>query len=99
MRLPDRGAEVSRGQIRYVQSAYSIGTLARKGRNSRARTSRERHIEGPNGPRKGLNGAASRTHDSWTVSSRKSRWNWPSVSDDEFGDDSDGGVPVVDSAF
>ena len=37
VRLPERTAEVSRGHSRYMQSVHSIGTLARKGRNGRAR--------------------------------------------------------------
>jgi len=36
-RCPDHMAEVSRGHSRQVQSVHSIGTLARKGRNGRAR--------------------------------------------------------------
>ena len=36
-RCPDHMAEVSRGHNRQVQSVHSIGTLARKGRNGRAR--------------------------------------------------------------
>jgi hypothetical protein len=36
-RRPEHGAEVSRGHNRQVQSVHSIGTLARTGRNGRAR--------------------------------------------------------------
>ncbi len=36
-RCPDHTAEVSRGYNRQVESVHSIGTLAQKGRNGRAR--------------------------------------------------------------
>lgn len=37
VRFADRRAEVSRGHSTQMQSVHSIGTLARKGRNGRAR--------------------------------------------------------------
>ena len=46
---PDRGAEVSRGRSRCEQSARSIETLTRKGRNGQGSQGRKRHAEGPNG--------------------------------------------------
>src|SRR5215831_7514597 len=48
VRLPDRGAGVSRGQSRSRSSVRSSGTLARKGRNGRGSHDRERAAEGPN---------------------------------------------------
>lgn len=48
-RFPDRGAGVSRGRSRRVQSVCSIGTLAREGRNGQGSQDRERRVEGPNG--------------------------------------------------
>jgi hypothetical protein len=48
-RLSDRGAEVSSGHSRREQSVHSIGTLARKGRNGRARRTGNVAHEGPNG--------------------------------------------------
>jgi len=48
-RLFDRGAEVSSGHSRREQSVHSIGTLARKGRNGRARRTGNVAHEGPNG--------------------------------------------------
>jgi len=48
VRLPDRGAGVSRGQSRPKLSVRSSGTLARKGRNGRGSHDRERAAEGPN---------------------------------------------------
>ncbi len=36
-RCPDYMTEVNRGHNRQVQSVHSIGTLAQKGRNGRAR--------------------------------------------------------------
>jgi hypothetical protein len=45
----DRGAEVSSGHSRREQSVHSIGTLARKGRNGRARRTGNVAYEGPNG--------------------------------------------------
>ena len=48
VRLPHRGAGVSRGQSRSTPSVRSSGTLARKGRNGRGSHDRERATEGPN---------------------------------------------------
>jgi len=48
-RLFDRGAEVSSGHSRREQSVHSIGTLARKRRNGRARRTGNVAHEGPNG--------------------------------------------------
>ena len=48
VRLPDRGAGVSRGHSRSKLSVRSSGTLARKGRNSLGSHDRERAAEGPN---------------------------------------------------
>jgi hypothetical protein len=48
VRLPDRGAGVSRGHSRSKLSVRSSGTLARKGRNSQGSHDRERAAEGPN---------------------------------------------------
>jgi hypothetical protein len=48
-RLSERGAEVSSGRSRREQSVHSIGTLARKGRNGRARRTGNVTHEGPNG--------------------------------------------------
>src|SRR5207253_2777492 len=47
-RLPDRGAEVSRGHSRPKLSVRSSGTLARTGRNGPGAHDRERAAEGPN---------------------------------------------------
>ena len=58
VRRPDRGAGVSRGHSRSVTSVHSIGTLARKGRNGRARRTGNDATEGPNGE------GASRSSDS-----------------------------------
>ena len=48
VRLPDRGAGVSRGHRRQQSSVRSSGTLARKGRNGQGSHDRERAAEGPN---------------------------------------------------
>ena len=56
VRLPDRGAGVSRGHSRPKRSARSSGTLARKGRNGRGSHDRERAAEGPN-DREGKSGS------------------------------------------
>ena len=48
VRLPDRGAGVSRGHSRSQPSVRSSGTLARKGRNGQGSHDRERAAEGPN---------------------------------------------------
>ena len=48
VRLPDRGAGVSRGHSRPEPSVRSSGTLARKGRNGRGSHDRKRAAEGPN---------------------------------------------------
>ena len=48
VRLPHRGAGVSRGHSRPKPSVRSSGTLARKGRNSQGSHDRERAAEGPN---------------------------------------------------
>ena len=48
VRLPDRGAGVSRGHSRPKSSVRSSGTLARKGRNGQGSHDRERAAEGPN---------------------------------------------------
>ena len=48
VRLPDRGAGVSRGQRGSKPSVRSSGTLARKGRNGQGSHDRERAAEGPN---------------------------------------------------
>ena len=48
VRLPDRGAGVSRGHSRPKPSVRSSGTLARKGRNGQGSHDRERAAEGPN---------------------------------------------------
>ena len=48
VRLPDRGAGVSRGHSRSMPSVRSSGTLTRKGRNGRGSHDRERAAEGPN---------------------------------------------------
>ena len=48
VRLPDRGAGVSRGQSRPKLSVRSSGTLARKGRNGQGSHDRERAAQGPN---------------------------------------------------
>src|SRR5262245_10276482 len=48
VRLPDRGAGVSRGQSRPMPSVRSSGTLTRTGRNSQGSHDRERAAEGPN---------------------------------------------------
>src|SRR5262249_57652125 len=48
VRLPDRGAGVSRGQSRPKLSVRSSGTLAREGRKGRGSHDRERAAEGPN---------------------------------------------------
>jgi hypothetical protein len=48
VRLPDRGAGVSRGHSRPKPSVRSSGTLARKGRNGQGSHDRERTAEGPN---------------------------------------------------
>ena len=48
VRLPHRGAGVSRGHSRPKASVRSSGTLARKGRNSQGSHDRERAVEGPN---------------------------------------------------
>jgi len=47
VRLPHRGAGVSRGQSRSKSSVRSSGTLARKGRNGPGSHDRERAAEGP----------------------------------------------------
>jgi len=47
VRKPDRGAEVSIGHSRCGQSDHSIETLARKGRNGRARRTGNATHEGP----------------------------------------------------
>ena len=62
MRAPDRGAEVSRGHSRFVAGKASEALQRRKA-ESTDRPSRN-GIEGPNGPRKGINGVAIRTQDS-----------------------------------
>ena len=48
VRLPDRGAGVSRGHSRSQPSVRSSGTLTRKGRNGQGSHDRERAAEGPN---------------------------------------------------
>ena len=48
VRLPHRGAGVSRGHSRSKLSVRSSGTLTRKGRNSQGSHDRERAAEGPN---------------------------------------------------
>ena len=48
VRLPDRGAGVSRGHSRSQPSVRSSGTLAREGRNGPDSYDRERAAEGPN---------------------------------------------------
>jgi hypothetical protein len=48
VRLPDRGAEVSRGHSRYELPARSIGTLTRKGSKWSGIARPKRYIEGPN---------------------------------------------------
>ena len=48
VRLPDRGAGVSRGHSRSKLSVRSSGTLTRKGRNGLGSHDRERAAEGPN---------------------------------------------------
>jgi hypothetical protein len=48
VRLPHRGAGVSRGHSRPKPSVRSSGTLARKGRNGQGSHDRERAAEGPN---------------------------------------------------
>ena len=48
VRLPHRGAGVSRGPSRSKLSVRSSGTLTRKGRNSQGSHDRERAAEGPN---------------------------------------------------
>jgi hypothetical protein len=72
--------ESAEGVVRQAQSVGSTGTLARNGEKqlgvARPGTA---DAEGPNGPRKGLKGEASRTPDSWTNRGRKSRKSWPSL--------------------
>ena len=48
VRLPHRGAGVSRGHSRSKLSVRSSGTLTRKGRNGQGSHDRERTAEGPN---------------------------------------------------
>jgi len=61
-RVPDRGAEVSRGRSRFVVGKASEALQRRKVETT-DRLSRN-GTEGPNGPREGINGVAIRTQDS-----------------------------------
>jgi len=61
-RVPDRGAEVSRGHSRFVVGKASEALQRRKVEQQIGRTGNG--AEGPNGPRKGINGVATRTQDS-----------------------------------
>jgi len=61
-RSPDRGAEVSRRHSRFVVGEASEALQRRKAETT-DRPSRN-GTEGPNGPRKGINGVATRTQDS-----------------------------------
>jgi len=61
-RVPDRGAEVSRGHSRFVVGRASEALQRRKVEQQIGRAGNG--AEGPNGPRKGINGVATRTQDS-----------------------------------
>jgi hypothetical protein len=61
-RVLDRGAEVSRGHSRFVVGKANEALQCRKAEIT-DRPSRN-GAEGPNGPREGINGVATRTQDS-----------------------------------
>ena len=61
-RVSDRGAEVSRRHSRFVAGKASEALQCRKAETT-DRPSRN-GTEGPNGPREGINGVATRTQDS-----------------------------------
>jgi hypothetical protein len=61
-RRPDRGAEVSRGRSRSVVGKAIEALQRRKAEQQIGQAGNG--AEGPNGPREGINGVATRTHDS-----------------------------------
>ena len=63
VRRPDRGAEVSRRHSSHEEAGSGSEEARRMLEGSRG--------EGPNGPRKGSNGGASRPWNSWAPSGRK----------------------------